>query len=84
MCDRRAVDLELCDQAALMDDRANFVCVEDAAGSRGEDSRRLQESDDLRPAPGVAKTHQGERGVPAHHLRGVLQHAQKRLVEAGA
>ena len=51
--------LELGDEAALVDDCADFVGVGHVAGSSGDDYGGLQQSDDLRTACRVAEADEG-------------------------
>src|SRR5712691_639267 len=67
--------LELGDQAALANRSSNLIYVDDAPGGGSGNGSGLQESDDLRPTCGVAKTYQRKRGVATNHLRGILQHS---------
>src|SRR5713226_2755097 len=52
---RRAVDLKLGDQAALVDGGSNLISVRDAAGNGSSDSSGLEKGDDVGAAGGVTE-----------------------------
>src|SRR5216684_525922 len=81
---RRAVDLKLGDQAALVDGGAYFVGVCDAACNGSSDSGGLQEGDDVGAAGGVTETDEGKGGVAADHRGWIPEHLEKCFVEGGA
>jgi hypothetical protein len=70
----RGFDLQLGDQAALMDGGAWPIGVRDAARGGSDDYGRLKESDDLGAAGSITEANERERGVAADQRRRILQH----------
>src|SRR5260370_12310773 len=74
--------LQLGNQAALMDGGCHFVGVGYTAGAGSDDSRGLQEGDDVGTAGSVAKADQRKGGIAAHQRGLILEPFDERLVKA--
>src|SRR5712692_7904506 len=66
-----------------MDGGSHFVGVGYTAGAGSDDSRGLQEGDDVGAAGRVSKADQRKGGISSHHRGLILEHFEERLVKTG-
>src|SRR5438552_9228349 len=78
----RRVDLNFCDEAALVNGGASLIGIRNAARKRSNDSGGLEKRDDLRAAGIIAKADERKGGVSPDHGRRVLEHFEDRLMKA--
>src|SRR5438552_12116433 len=78
----RRVDLNFCDEAALVDGGASLIGIRNAAREGSNDFGGLKKRDDLRAAGIVVEEDERKCGVAADHGGRVLEHLEERLMKA--